>query len=42
MNGQIIAGINRKTIGQIKLQYNWNRFDFPEGGEKKIKNFSGT
>mgnify|MGYP006407239037 CR=1 FL=1 len=39
MNGQIIAGINRKTIGQIKLQYNWNRFDFPEGGEKKIKNF---
>ena len=40
MNGQIIAGINRKTIGQIKLQYNWNRFDFPEGGEKKIKNFS--
>ena len=43
MNGQIIAGIkrnqSRKPIGQIKLQYNWNRFDFPEGGEKKIKNF---
>ena len=43
MNGQIIARIkrnqSRKPIGQIKLQYNWNRFDFPEGGEKKIKNF---
>jgi hypothetical protein len=39
MNGQIIAGINQKPIGQALKSYKWESFDFPEGGEKKIKNF---